>query len=202
MGSQQTSSTTGTVFIADVRNDYNDTSTGHFDASKMLEFLNDGLVDISVKSQCLEAVESIDLADDTLEYSITTEYVEVKSVHYIDADGKAWALKDGSPSMVSLDISENDTDYPAFWYEFAGKIGAYPVLSSRTTETLNVYLSKRAVPIVAATNLPIPAAYENALKYYMLARMSLVDRDMGRFSTLMNQYLSEIGIMRKDLNEQ
>ena len=203
-GSQQTSATTGTVFIADVRLDYNDTTTAYFTDAEMLEFLNDGMVDIANKSHCLEASQSVTLVANTIEYSISTNYVEVVAVVYNPASGASKGLIKGTIKDVGMvqGAGFGDTGVPAFWYEFNGKIGIYPALGSVTTQTATVYLAARPTAIAAGTNVTIPASYENALKLYMMARMAMKDKNHELYSALMAQYSAELNAYRQDLTEQ
>lgn len=193
-GSQQLSSTTGTVFIADVREDYNDTTTTHFTAAEMLEFLNDGMVDIANKSHCLQATEAVTLVANTVEYAISTNYVDVVWAIYNPATGSKKGLVRGSINDVGMvqGAGFGDTGEPAFWYEFAGKIGIYPPLATVTTQTVTAYLATRPTAIAAGSNITIPASYENALKLYMLSRMALKDKATELYTAIYTQYLAEI----------
>jgi len=197
-GSQQVSSTTGSSMIAQVRADYNDTTSVYFTDAEMLQFLNDGIVDLVNKSHCYEATESISLVANTVEYSITSNYVEVVAVQYYNGTNK-FALKKGSPAEIGLNTEESDTDAPAFWYEFAGKIGIYPSLSSVTTQTVTLYLVKWPVPIVSSGTISTPAIYDVALKYYILSRMALKDKNTAMHESMMGKYNQEIGFYRQDL---
>lgn len=201
-GSQTVSSTTGTAMIALVRADYNDTTTNYFSAAEMLQFLNDGTQDIAVKTHCYQSTENISLVADTVEYSIVTDYIEIMGVKYNPASGAAIALKRGKQPLVGLTKEEFDKDTPVFWYEFGNKIGAYPALSAVTTETITLYVAKRPAAIAAGSAVPTPAIYDTALKYYMLARMALKDKNTGLYQSLMSQYDKELGFYRADLQEE
>jgi hypothetical protein len=201
MGSQQTSSTTGTNFITWVRSDYNDTTITFFSATDMLEYLNDGKLDIVNKTHCLQTTEQITPTASTVESSITTGYIEVEAVQYYDGT-KTVSLKKGSPGLVGLLTEETDTDAPLFWYEFAGKLGVYPILSAVTTQKYIPYLIKRPTVQAAGDAIDTPAIYDVALKYYMLARMALKDKNTPLYTALMNEYNQELGFYRKDLQDK
>jgi hypothetical protein len=201
-GSQQTSSTLASTIISDVRSDYGDATLNNFSAAEMLEYLNEGMVDLVNKSHCLEDTESVNLIADTIEYTLSTAFIEVLAVQYNDAGGAVYGLKKGDPSMVGLKSDEGDIDGPQFWYEFEGKVGIYPALSSVTTETCTVYLVKRPVDIASNAAITIPSIYETALKLYMLGRMALKDRNVEMYQAVMSQYSSELGFYRQDLQEK
>lgn len=200
-GSQQTSSTTGTAMIALARDDYNDTGTNQFDDTDILQYINDGMVDIAIKAHCYETNETIALLANTVEYAITAQYTEIKAVQYFNGVSY-FGLKKGAPGNIGLSTDEADTDAPAFWYEFNGKIGIYPVLSSVTTQTVILYLARRPSAITAGQTITTPAIYDNALKFYIVGRMALKDKNTALYAALMGQYEKELGFYRQDLQEK
>ena len=130
--SQQTSSTTAAEIIDDVETLLNDTDNRMWTAGELLQWLNDGMVDIVSRSQCLQTTETIELVSNQLEYTITSTYHSIKGVHYIDQDAGIKALIKGSPMSVGL---VEDVDEPVYWYDWAGKIGVYPVDTITPTVT-------------------------------------------------------------------
>jgi len=198
MSSQQKSLTLASDFIDLVRSDYNDSTSTYFSDADMLRYINDGTLDIAIKSQCLQTVEQKALLADTIEYSISAQYIEVIAAHYIDSSGKSWALKPGSIDRVGLDIAEGDTDAPAYWYEFNGKVGIYPALASVTTQAADVFLASRPSVITAADTILIPEVYDVALKKYVLSRMALKDKNSAMHTSLMGEYNAEIMFYRND----
>ena len=195
--SQQTSSTTAATIIDRAESLVNDTDNDLSSTAEMLVWLNDGMVDIASRTHCLEATESIDLATSTLEYSVTSTYLTVKAVLYVDSDGNSWALKKGSPASVGQNVA---ADAPQYWYDWAGKIGVYPTIT-RTTETITVYYITRPTAITSSDNITIPAIYDNALTLYVAAQAHFKDRQTGRYAQLMGLYLQELARLRGDLNE-
>jgi hypothetical protein len=156
------------------------------------------MVDIVSRTHCLEATESINLASSTIEYSVTSTYLTVKAVHYVDASSNVWALKKGSPSSVGQNIG---ADAPMYWYEWGGKVGVYPTIT-RTTETITVYYITRPTAIASSANVTTPAIYDTALTYYVAAHAHLKDRQTGRYAQMMGLYLQELERLRGDLTEQ
>lgn len=200
-GSQQTSSTLGSEMISDARADYGDSTTTYFSAAEMLQYLNDGMLEIASKTHCMEQTESVNLVADTLEYSITTNYIKIIHVVYNPASGVSKGLQRGDVRHVGKvqGSAFSDSTVPSFWYEFNGKIGIYPTLSSVTTETATLYIAERPTSITAGQNITLPAIYDNALKAYILYRMSLKDKNMELASRYKTQYEVELGIYRVDL---
>jgi hypothetical protein len=130
--SQQTSTTTAQTIVDNVETLLNDTDNRMWTEGELLQWLNDGMVDIVSRSQCLQTTETIELVSNQLEYAVTSTYLTVKAVQYIDSDAGRKALLKGSPMSVGL---VEDVDEPVYWYDWAGKIGAYPVDSITPTAT-------------------------------------------------------------------
>ena len=196
--SQQTSSSTAATIIDNAESLFNDSDNDLASASEMLVWLNNGMVDIVLRSHCLEDTESIDLATDTLEYSITSTYITVKSVYYTDASGTKKGLIKGSPMSVG---NVEDVSEPVFWYDWGGKVGIYPTFT-RTTETITVYYVTRPTAITSSDNVTTPAIYDLALTYWITAHALLKDRQTGRYAQMMGLYLQEMARIRGDINEQ
>jgi hypothetical protein len=197
--SQQTSTTTAGSIVDRAETLLNDSDNEMWTAGELLQYLNDGMVDIVSRSHCLEAVESINLATDTLEYTITSTYLTVKAVHYIDASGIVTALRKGSPASVGL-VSDSESDTPVWWYDWAGKVGVYPLLT-RTNETINVYLITRPTAIATGTNVTTPAIYDTALTYYIVAQAYKRDKSHAKYLQTMALYEAEMNRYRQDLND-
>jgi hypothetical protein len=200
--SQQTSSTTAQVIINNARTYLNESSASFWTDTEMLVWVNDGMEDIVTRTHALETTESVSLVADTIEYTITSTYITVKAVHYVDANSKVWGLKKGSPEHLGTDaFSEMQLEVPAFWYDWGGKVGVYPSLSSVTTETVTVYLVTRPTAIIISANVTTPAIYDKALTLYVVAQAWAKDRQTARYAHFMGMYMQELDRIRGDLNE-
>lgn len=334
--SQQTSSTTAASLIDRVEIRLDETNGNTWSEGELLQYLNDGQRDIAERTSCLQATEDLSLIANTREYSITSAYVTVKAVIYVDekmknntmeadtiwssqgspttqersneqANNATYSRKftvdaadegiksntfsteagrkyfyilyvypddtttvniyvvggDGSTELVDRDVSgltqdawnvvsgnfeEQDTgtgayltvrsptgqtsgtwyvddvyvnsgakglkksspyelglveliDEPKYWYDWGGKVGVFPTLDSVDAEKITVYYVTRPTDIVSTDNLTIPAIYDTALEYYMLAQARLKDLSYATHGYLMGLYASELERVRKTLNE-
>jgi len=195
-GSQQVSSTTAATIITNARSYFSGISSDLFwNDTRLLQWVNDGMVDVVSKSHCLEDTEDIDLVADQVEYTITSEYILVKSVWYVDSDSKSRGLLPGKPADVG---GVEDVEEPAYWYDWAGKIGAYPTLSSATTEKITVYLVTRPSVIAISGNVTVPAIYDKALTMYVVAQAWLKEKQLEKYAKAMALYQAEIDRYRQD----
>lgn len=168
MGATDVSGNTFADLIASARYDVNDTRSPYFaDDNEMLDWAERGHSQAAKDSASIQDTESIDLIDDTLEYQVVSAYHRLHAVQYIDADGNRKALIKGTPAEVG---HVHDVLEPIKYYEFEDKLGVYPVLASKTTETVRVYLSKQATISVDLTDtIETPAVLDNAIIAYIVA---------------------------------
>lgn len=196
-GSQQTSGTLASEMISQAQYDYNETGTGFITSDEWLQWLNDGVVDIALKTLSVQDTESVSLVANTVEYALSSDFIKVVAVQYINASGVRRGLKPGHPERVS---NIEDRGEPDEFYEFADYVGIYPPLSSATTETARVYIAERPAAIATTGTIPTPAIYDNLLKTYMLAKAAFKDRRYSAYAGLMNAYNGESAGSRQDLS--
>jgi hypothetical protein len=195
--SQDTSATTAATIVDRAEVWLNDSDNRFWSAGELLQWLNEGMIDIVSRSHCLEATESINLATTTLEYAITSTYLTVIAVHYVDSDSKSWALKKGSPMSVHQNTAVTE---PTYWYDWGGKVGIYPTFT-RTTETITVYYITRPIAIISTADVTTPAHFDTALTYYIVAQAWLKDLKMNKYLQTMALYDTEMKRIRQDINE-
>jgi len=208
--SQTTSSTTAATIIDRVEARLNDSDNRMWSAGDLLTWLNEGMLDIAMRTHCMEATETETLVADTIEYALSSfdnavsNYITIKAVHYIDSDSKAWALTKGSPQSVGQAGEDTDTATPAYWYEWNGSVGVYPPLSAidgTTAETIKAYYIELPPAIASSANITIPHIYEPALIYYMLAQAYLRDNQLHRFLQTIALYDAQTRVFRMDFTE-
>jgi len=201
-GSVQTSSTTAQTIINDARVLIQETTADHWSDTDLLRYVNEGMVDIASQTLATQTTEDISLVADQIEYSITTNYITVEHVNYVDADGNWKGLDKGHPSDV-MKVGESDrrTPRPAFWYEWGGKLGIFPSLSSVTTEAVKVYLVSRPAAILISASVTTPAIYDRALVRYVAAQALLDKRRFADSDHFMQEYQSELDRYRQDFND-
>ena len=136
--SQGTSSTAASTVIDRAEVWLNDSDNRFWSAGELLQWLNEGMIDIVTRSHCLEATETVFLDTNTVEYTISSTYLTVDAVQYVDADHKIYGLIKGSPASVGQNVA---VEIPAYWYDWGGKIGIYPALTSLANSSDTVAIS-------------------------------------------------------------
>lgn len=196
MGTQQTSGVLASEIITQVRANVNEATAEFWSDTDMLQWVNDGIKDIAKKTSCYQTIESIDLVSGQVEYPITTtNYIKVDAVHYVSPN-KTSALQLSSPNLVGR---VENVEEPEYYYDWAGKIGAFPVLPTRTTETLNLYIVPMPATIISSAAIPTPEPYDLALVYYVTARAWWRDRQMAKWAQAMAAYDAELQRLKVSL---
>ena len=195
---QTASGKTAAEIIAEVRNDVNDDATPYFaDDIEMLQWLNEGRFYICMDGHGLQTAENIDLVASTVEYTPTNDYAKIVAVQYIDANNDTKALKRGGPFDVGLVV---DNDEPDFWYEWDGKVGVYPVLSSVSTEKVRVFEIITPDDLSLTDSIDTPGIFDQALKKYVRGMFYWKDAKYATKAHAMGEFQEEMAKSRIELD--
>ena len=201
--SQQTSSTTGAQIITRARYYLNDklpSASSAWTDAELLVWINDGVVDIASRTRCTETKETITLAANTIEYSITTNYIAVTAAVYSPASGFKSGLLRGHPIHIGHGQEYNKaTKSPKYWYDWRGDVGIYPPLASVTSEIVELYSVSRPDDLTATTStVTVPAIYDRALTFYVTAQAFMKTEQWSRSAQFITMYYEELNRFRQD----
>ena len=144
-GSQQTSSTLASTIITRARYYLNEATASFWADAELLDWVNQGTMDIVGRTRCLESSESISLAANTVEYSVTGPYLDISTVIYTDQNG----VKKGLVRKNPQSIGHSRDNVPTWWYEWDGKLGVFPALPIVTDAGLAIGSTTTNVSTVA-----------------------------------------------------
>lgn len=193
-GPTQVSTMTAGGVIEDVRAYLNEDTEDFYKDAQLLQWINDGQQDIAAKALCTEVTEDISLTPNTIEYTPTTDYIAVLAAIYTNASGVKEALK---PSNIRS-VGEEDSTVPGYFYDFGGKVGVYPALTSVTSESVTFYFVQRPSVLTQGDTISIPALYTKALTLYVVSQAMI--RDKRDWTSIYNAYLQEIAQYRQNLS--
>lgn len=138
-GNQTTSSTDASVIVTRARAYLNDPTTyggtqkSVWSDTQLLQWLNDGTIDIVTRTKCLEGSETITILQNTEEYTVTGPYLSIIRVVYNDT------FKGKKKKLDLMDeIGRTKELEPSYYYEISGKVGIYPSLSIMTDANLAI----------------------------------------------------------------
>lgn len=194
-GPTHTSTTQASTIITNARYYLDESTASFWSDAELLVFLNDGQENIASRALCTETTETVSLVANTVEYTPTTDYISIIAVIYNNASGAKAALEQKTVRHVG-ETYQSTT--PGYYYDFGGKVGIFPALSSVTSETVDLYLVQRPTTLTSADYIGIPAVYEKALTYYIVAQALVKDRQFAKASFMLQLYQSEIDRFRQD----
>jgi len=202
-GSQQTSSTAASTIITNVRTYLNEEDEGFWDDDYLLVWLNDGLLDITSRTRCMETTEDITLQTDTLEYSLSTDYIGVETAIYHGSEtnqsGTTDYYKRGLRRIRAVDAGHETGDEPLRFYLWDDKIGIDPLpVSGVSGDLVSIYLYERPSGVTTGQNIPIPAVYDKALTCYIVVQALLRDRRVAEAEKFQLKYMEELDRYRAD----
>ena len=167
-GSQYQSGTTGAAIIVRVRSLLNESTASFWGDDELLQWINDGIIDIAAKTWCLGDQETVNLVNATLGYALSSDYISIVNVLYNLSAASVKSLLRGHPAMIG---HVPDPGEPVYWYEFDGKICVFPIQADATNMSLTVDLVPvPTVLVTGAGNVPIPFWFEDSLVLYVLAK--------------------------------
>jgi hypothetical protein len=197
--SQQKSNTPASIIITNARSYLNETTEQFWLTDELLTWLNDGVLDIVLRTRCLETSEDITLIAGQLEYDIRTDYLGIESIYY-HPSGEYKGLKMIEPKDVGHieDIGEPDE-----WYEWEGKVGFSPlVLEDSSGGAVTLYLILKPETVTLTDKITIPAIYDRALTLYIVSKGHLKERRIDKAAQLMAEYVSELDRFRLDFTQK
>lgn len=192
---QTTSTTTGTNMIARARVYLSEPTAIKWSEAQLLQILNDVAIDICMRTKCLQTSESVTLVANTVEYTPTATYIDAVAAILNPATGAKTALIKGNISSIGriADITK-----PAYFYEFAGKVGFYPAYTAVTTQTVTLYMATRPAIIAAGGTVPTPALFDQALVFGITANALMLDGRIPEANNYFNLYFAELDRFRQD----
>jgi len=165
-------------------------------------WINDAVRNIIARTHCLESSEQHTLDSGTSEYTISNDYVFVKTVLYQSGETEFRALL---PSSVDV-LGYVPGDEPKHFYEYNGKVGVFPLKDSRDAtvsgNTIYVYYVPMQETLSGTSSIPTPASFDRAILYYTISQAFLKDGQMDRSDRFWSQYSQEIDRYRMDFLER
>lgn len=200
MGTQQTSSSTVEDIVGKARGILNDISTPYYfleTSNEVIGWCQDALLKVARHSHGPQETEDINLLADTLEYTITSNYVDVEAVLYINSSGTKKALIEGHPRSVG---QVEDVNEPVYWYDWDGQLGIFPTLSAVTTQKVTAYLISRPSVTLMTDSITTPAIYDTCLALYIAAMAKFKDAKYSSAAQLMGMCERELYKERIEVN--
>lgn len=193
-GSQTTSSLTAATFITQARYYLNEDAESFWTDAELLQWLNDGTMDIVARSQCLETTESVTMAAGTNSYALASSFLRVRGAIYNSSKG----LRMGSLEHMG-DVK--DIGEPSYFFNWGNNLVVYPAPdATAAAKTLVAYIVSRPARLAATTSsVLVPAQYDKALVLYMVAQGLKKDEKFARAAQVMAQYQAELDRFRQDL---
>lgn len=151
-GNQTTSGATGATTITKARYYLNEATASFWSDAELLQWLNDGQIDIVARTHCLEGTETETIVTGTNQYAISTSYITVKGVIY----NSVQSLRKGSIEHMG---DTTDVGEPAYYFTWDNNLMVYPSPDSGVSGySLVTYLVEKPTPLAStASTVAIPS---------------------------------------------
>ena len=124
----------------------------------LTSLLNDGQLDITMKTNCLAQYAEQNVVDGTQEYSIPSDSIKITAVYY-GGTGNWEKLPEVTMNWLSQNRGDdwiNDTGEIMTYFKRRDKIGLYktPTSSEAGTNYLRIYYTEQPDSLTGSTNVP------------------------------------------------
>lgn len=197
MASQQTSGVLASAIIVRARAYLNEATESFWLDTELLAWLNDGSMDIVVRTHCLENIETEQLVANQLAYPITENYILIKGVVYNKGSGNEKGLIRGNLQKIG---HVRGTE-PIYWIQHEDSVFVYPKPDtdhSGVGHDLDIYTVSRPASVASGAAVLTPAYYDRALTLYIAAQGFYKDSQFTKAGRLMAEYLAELDRYRTD----
>ena len=176
----------------EIRTLLHEAAAGFFANTHIDNWIDQAAMDISSKTLCYEASDEITLVDKQLEYSVPSGCIKVVSCQF-----EKKGLVRIYPRHMG-NISDVIAGRPEFYYEFAAKIGIWPLCNATNDGKKVTVLSSKQTSVI--TN--IVDQYRPYAILYGLYRGLLKDKKYASASNIVTVYLNNLLFHRQDLQER
>lgn len=204
-GNQTTSSTLASSIIDQARKYLGDPTThggtqkSIWSDAEMLQWVNDGTLDIVSRTHCLEDTETETLVEGQPAYPLADPFIVIKYVIYNDDS----ALDKGSLADFNRVGSASIAGAPSHWCQWENNVVVYPAPDSTAAgNDIVAYVVDRTVDVLSSANVLVPSQYDKALVYYVTAQGWAKDCRMDLMAAFETLYLQELDRYRTDFSAQ
>lgn len=160
-----------------VQNIFGDTSGVQVTLPNVIDWINDGQTDICRKAECLEGIQTINVANGTESYPYAADFIKDQKV-------MAQGVKLTRMTMQAIDVLYPDrafmanTGNPLYYYHRNRAITLYPIPNYNLTGGLIVWYIRDAVDVTAVGNTPeVPLIFHEDLVRYCVIRAFELDQE-------------------------
>ena len=170
----------------------NEVATGFFLDTQIDNWIDQAAIDISSKALCYEASGEITLVQGQLDYAVPTDCIKVVACQFANK-----GLMRIYPWQIGH-ISDTIAGPPQFYYDFATKIGIWPLCDTASNgKKVTVLFSKKTDDITKIVD-----QYQPYGILYGLYRGLIKDSKYGNANNILTRYLNNLLFHRQDLQER
>lgn len=172
--------------------------------------INDGLKDVALRSECLEASNDQDVTASTQEYTVPNDCVKITSVYY-GGSGDWEKLTEVTPDWLANEIDSewlNDSGTTYGYYKRGNKIGLYkiPGSSEAGTNYLRIYYIQQPTELTLTTDVPFSGyyhlyLYHDLIVLYTMYKMKQILGLWEQAKTIETEYMLKCAEMKKEIHK-
>lgn len=209
-GTQTTSGITAQTLIDRLRQDVNDSTTTLFTDAEAARWCDESVKIIASQARCMEGYSACTLTANTMTYSMSVSHYDIESAWYdsqsTSAPQRYFFLQKVDPAAIFNLPREGGR--PAFWFEWAGYIGFWPVPgTAESGKDVTVYYVKKPTGVSGVSSaIETPFYFDPVILLYLKAKYAEKDQDEGRaayykglFYQAIEKYKTDVRLPRQTI---
>lgn len=167
----------------------------------IIRWVNDAALSIANRIHYLKARSSVTATPGQASYRWPAERIlQVESIHYAGVPIKNLAFKQAEESIAARDPQMEQSGFPEFWYEWAGKFMFWPVPDE--AQTIDLYLTLYPQPVTQISDvLPVPDKMFSDVVKYCLSQAFELDENWEAANVKNTQFASSVSGMADEARE-
>jgi hypothetical protein len=178
------------------RNIVGDESGVFLEDADLLDYANDGLVDLARKTEFLKTSTTISVVANTAEYALPADFIVEKRATLSGTSLRHSTLELLDQLDVGKDVAGN-TDSPYFFYIWGNKVGLYPTPSTAVVNGLKIWYVQAPTLLAADGDVPgLPIHMHEDIVRYVVARCREQADDLQGAGAAMGDYENRITLSK------
>lgn len=180
-----------------VQNSVGDEAGVYIEGPDLVDYANDGQMDIARKTEILQTTALISTIINTDLYALPADLIRIVRVTYLNSDIRSTTLNEISQLDIDKDVAGN-TGIPSLWYQAGNKIGLYPTPSAAVANSVKVTYVKSPVALAADADIPeIPVHMHEDIVRFCIWRAKEQDEDIFLLSSLAGEYEKRVTLSQE-----
>lgn len=187
--------------VTRVQRQFGDESGAQITRSDIVNWANDGQLDIVRKTDSLQVHVETDAIKNDGSYDLPSTLIRIRRCTFNGKKLDRIELEALDQLHPDREVSDNNGGTPKYYYVWGSRLWVFPVPGSDGIGNLDVYYVKHPDPIISDQDIPeIPVHMHEDIVRYCLGRAKELDEEDAKAQEVMADYEARITLSRDEAN--